>query len=137
MNYTSDHPLSVYFKNPDNRSNNSGSNSNGTKSPIVDLSKSSERGAKFNLHEEARAGSGGHSRSKVSAGTMPSVFGSIETSPNNNATGRSYKSNGDSSSKGLSNPADNYQFLGGIREVDDDQESMSGTIGSNNKPRAV
>jgi len=68
---------------------------------------------------------------------MPSVFGSIETSPNNNATGRSYKSNGDSSSKGLSNPADNYQFLGGIREVDDDQESMSGTIGSNNKPRAV
>lgn len=38
------------------------------------------------------------------------------------------------------NPADNYQFLGGIREVDDDQESLSrsglgGTIGSQTKER--
>ena len=64
--------------------------------------------------------------SKNSGGGLHSVFGSIEQSPSKSGNGQ-YKSprssvegGANSSQKPLSNPADNYQFLQGIREVDDD-----------------
>lgn len=88
-------------------------------------------------------------RGKVNIGS--SLVSSAEQSPNARQaatsgpqthaarSNNSYKSprsqlqssEANSSSKPPSNPADNYQFLGGIREVDDDQESMSAPTAGN------
>lgn len=104
------------------------------------------------MHVSSKSKVGGteaNARGKVNIGS--SLISSTEQSPNlrqPTSTGpqaqasrsnNSYKSprsqlqssEANSSSKPPSNPADNYQFLGGIREVDDDQESMSAPTTSN------